>query len=1041
MTIAIKDQVRSLSEKVATLQRSGDIDQARQLADQAYLLALDHLPEGDYFFAQSARNRAIMTFLAGDTDEAANIFRIAFNLYYATLEKIRSKRIRLQKSGKLRAARDVSYSELLVARVFAEIGGQLGLHRDIEVAESATVLASLRIETGELQKAEHAAAEAQQAAQRAGKDGESMSLSLLQLQGRIAREEGKLEESKRTYTMALDRAKVVGSRLDIAGCNNNLGFACKELGQINQAEAFFRKAVDLTIDTGDLETKKCHGSFLSNLADLYAEIGQLDRAVQLQREALKSDEDVSDRTDFTYALHRFNLGIYLNLQGRKEEAYDLLREASPILARDINPRSHKFARQYANTAKALLQAGHFMEAEVYSVFTIETIRNTLGENNPAFAEALHLLGWVYNRRGKYDQAEGALRRAEAINRRLLPPEHPQQEETLQNLFVALAARGKAYEAFNVLKEFHAIKSVKLDAALRIGTAADRLQFLATLQESMAATISFIVRHYPNDINAVRWLYDLVLRRRGLSAETQIGQRDSILAGQYPILRTALERLQALRSQIARMLLDRSYDIDLPEHKQQLDALQAEADDIENQLSREIPETALTQKLRKADAAAVASALPMDTLLVEYVQYDDFRFAVNEEKAERRWGESRYCAFALEAGQPDSLRLVPVGSASVIDERIHEFRLWLTGDHLGRRFRVAGTRGVFSDMLHSLSGLFTYRRTAKARVRSEALRNVILDPLLLPHPQPASNKLLIAPDGALSWLPFECLYDLDGPLIDRSAISYLTCGRDVLAFKTTAGVSPADPVVMADPDYELSDGTPSIESNSNRSYDLRTQISVFSQLKGTRAEGICVAGILGVEPKMGPQATERLIKNSASPRVLHIATHGFFFEASGMVADTGGAGRIRYSEDPMLRSGLALAGANTFLRGGPLPEDAEDGVLSSRDVSYLDLRGTRLVILSACETGLGDLRQGEGVFGLRRGFWLAGARAMIVSLWKVADGPTAEFMKILYKELATGVTPTNALSQARQAMRKKRPDPYYWAAFVFIGDPTIRVGLH
>ena len=134
------------------------------------------------------------------------------------------------------------------------------------------------------------------------------------------------------------------------------------------------------------------------------------------------------------------------------------------------------------------------------------------------------------------------------------------------------------------------------------------------------------------------------------------------------------------------------------------------------------------------------------------------------------------------------------------------------------------------------------------------------------------------------------------------------------------------------------------------------------------------------------------------------------------------------ENPMLRSGLALAGANTWLKAGNLPEEAEDGLLTAEDVTGLDLLATELVVLSACETGLGQVHVGEGVFGLRRAFVLAGAKTLVMSLWKVPDEPTRELMEAFYGRLLAGQGRAEALREAQLAMKAKYPDPFYWGAF-------------
>jgi CHAT domain-containing protein len=140
------------------------------------------------------------------------------------------------------------------------------------------------------------------------------------------------------------------------------------------------------------------------------------------------------------------------------------------------------------------------------------------------------------------------------------------------------------------------------------------------------------------------------------------------------------------------------------------------------------------------------------------------------------------------------------------------------------------------------------------------------------------------------------------------------------------------------------------------------------------------------------------------------------------------------QNPLLRSGLALAGVNAWLAGKPLDPSIEDGVLTAEDVSCMDLRGTELVVLSACETGLGSVRVGEAVFGLRRALVVAGAKSLVMSLWKVPDQATASLMEDFYRRMRSGEPPASALRAAQQSLRHRHPDPLYWAAFIYQGDP-------
>src|SRR5262249_31723448 len=184
------------------------------------------------------------------------------------------------------------------------------------------------------------------------------------------------------------------------------------------------------------------------------------------------------------------------------------------------------------------------------------------------------------------------------------------------------------------------------------------------------------------------------------------------------------------------------------------------------------------------------------------------------------------------------------------------------------------------------------------------------------------------------------------------------------------------------------------------YSLDLDRAGAQRLPGTRREGEQIAALLGVRPWLEEAVLDLRLKEQRSPRILHLATHGFFLRDQDWDRHAGPRTPRRQPrlENPLLRSGLLLAGFNTWRRGGQPPREAEDGMLTAEDVTGLDLLDTELVVLSACETGLGQVHAGEGVFGLRRAFVLAGARTLVMSLWKVPDLPTALLMDRFYDNL-------------------------------------------
>jgi CHAT domain-containing protein len=213
---------------------------------------------------------------------------------------------------------------------------------------------------------------------------------------------------------------------------------------------------------------------------------------------------------------------------------------------------------------------------------------------------------------------------------------------------------------------------------------------------------------------------------------------------------------------------------------------------------------------------------------------------------------------------------------------------------------------------------------------------------------------------------------------------------------------------------------------------------FKRLDGTRQEGIEIASLLGVEPWLAKEAVKEKLESITSPLILHIATHGFFVEDQPETFHqeqllSARKLPITKQENPLLRSGLALAGANWKNKQFRPPSEVGNGILTAEEVSNLDLSETELVVLSACETGLGDVQTGEGVFGLRRAFVLAGAKTLVMSLWKVPDQQTQELMTEFYRRLFWGEGRGEALRNVQLEMRKKYPDPYYWGAFICQGE--------
>jgi hypothetical protein len=265
------------------------------------------------------------------------------------------------------------------------------------------------------------------------------------------------------------------------------------------------------------------------------------------------------------------------------------------------------------------------------------------------------------------------------------------------------------------------------------------------------------------------------------------------------------------------------------------------------------------------------------------------------------------------------------------------------------------------------------------------------------------------------------------LIETFTFNYLGTGRDLVREVPKSPTVARSPVVFADPVFgpmEMSGG-----DASQRSAPARSRRSVgarFEPLPGTAAEARAIKQVVpDATIYQGDRATETMLKAVAGPRILHLATHGFFLEDQVPAQ----AAPAMSDDDPMLRSGLVLASVNERRSG------VDDGVLTALEAAGLDLAGTQLVVLSACETGVGDVKTGEGVFGLRRAFTAAGAETLVISLWQVDDAATEQFMVEFYRRLTRGEARGEALRQSALTLLRDpaRRHPFYWASFIATGE--------
>ncbi len=664
----------------------------------------------------------------------------------------------------------------------------------------------------------------------------------------------------------------------------------------------------------------------------------------------------------------------------------------------------------------------------------------LGAEHPNVAALINNIANLQHARGDYAKELELQARVLDIAEKKVGPYHGLTLTSLANIARAYAAQGDMEHALKFQTLLDERGEVAVASDLTIGSERQKLSYLDSLSEDTDRSISFHVALAPYDRRAAALATLVLLQRKGRVLDAVADNMKALREHTDADDQRLLDQLNTASSELAKLVLNGLQKRSPAEYRKQLAAREAEKETLEAEISARSAEFRAQSQPVTLDA--VQAAIPPDAALVEFAVYRPYDpKAVSDREA---YGTPRYVAYILR-GQ-GAVQWRELGEARAIDARI---------DALREALRDPQRRDV--------------RQLARA-VDTQVLQP--LRPLL-----GDATQLLISPDGELNLLPFQALVDEQNRyLIERYAFTYLTSGRDLLRLQV-ARESKSAPLVIANPAF--GESVPEQKTNAAMKVQKVNVGAKEQSAQATSKEQPAKASTKPAEPKArrgsvtdarslselyfqplggtaeeadairkffpdahlltGESATTDALKRTVAPRMLHIATHGFFLQTPQAVADAGaraptttpGMEAASESDNPLLRSGLALAGANR--RGAAATTD--DGILTALEASGLNLWGTKLVVLSACDTGLGEVHNGEGVYGLRRAFVLAGAETLVMSLWPASDYSTRTLMTSYYRNLKQGWGRGAALRRAQLEMLKRNPQlhPFYWANFIQSGE--------
>ncbi len=901
--------------------------------------------------------------------------------------------------------------------------------------------------------------------------------AVIAFQGNLRRQQGRYTEanSMLDYTLAVFERRPNTDSLDLARTLHCLALLYGELTRVDVSESLLVRAIDLYERVlGD-----CHPTvadavlMLGNTHFRQSKLPEARREIEKARNILVNALG-EDSPSLAYVdLYLVASSVDEDDSGQNES---LLRHALRV-TENAGPRFRRFRLRVMNyLARTLYRRDKRDEGEAMFRQQLDSIVMLNGPNHPDVAREMAEFAGLYNYSGEHEKADTLYERCIAIYTDVYGERNTFSAFLMSDWAMNLLAEGRIEKAdslvdrslelqtdapyarhesvYNITHQARAvIQGVTGQYAACRENLCDMYEFnLHSLADifsyaSDEAKLLFAQQQPPLDDKlfalALRdgdpitrdAALEMLLKCKSLLIDALSSDRAQLMCSDDPAVRTSIATHRDICSDISNITLsaDRSESRDQRLHR--LEKLFQQKDSVEAELSRQCAR--FQNRLHQYDFSIgdVAEKIPADAVLVEFVRSRAYRFDGPGTVFER-YGDAHYLVFTLD--RSGEVSLDDLGDAAGIDSLIRRTR-----------------KLIYEAAPHVYSA-----RGASMETQLKQVTGSLYDKLIRPLESHIKGRksVLVSPDGALNLLPLEILSMPDDRyLIEKYHVSYLSTGRDLLRFEKS-GVDSGDAVVMVNPDFDYAGESDAVTRQLLRGSMFEDVMSLqpvmrgapdclagrFSPLSHGEEEGKAIAKAFEGDSReyfrefIGPDAAEEVLKSfTTPPRLLHLATHGYFCGEPEDASESDVSG----SANPLLRTGLALAGANRVIEGVAIENGSDDGILTGYEVSGLNLVGTELVTLSACETGIGDIVEGEGVFGLRRAFQQAGARAILMCMWRVPDKETAQVMRGFYLRWLGGMSKADALRESELEIlhdaraRFGHGHPLLWGGFILFGNPS------
>ncbi len=776
---------------------------------------------------------------------------------------------------------------------------------------------------------------------------------------------------------------------------DGLALAYREMGDYAKAEPLFQRA--LKIDEKALGPEHPGtATVLRDLAWLYMWMGDYAKAEPLFQRALRIREKALGPDHPNTAQSLDNLASLYDETGDHAKAEPLYQRALKIREKTLGPEHTLTASSLNNLASLYQRTGEYAKAEPLYQRALKIVEKALGPDHPYYtASSLNNLASLYQKMGEYAKAEPLAQRALKIREKALGPEHPWTAQSLNNLAELYVAMGNPKEALHLATQARRAKEKHLSDILSFTSEQQRLAF-----QKEASPYDL-----PGTLGNAPEIAQTVFRQKGVVLDSLLEDRLVAEASGDPKQREIIEQLRAAKQRLTQLQLEVPKDLSEQAQKQRAaenEKLSTEVEQLEGSLARQVAGLGHARRALSVTVQQVQSALSQQAALIELLRYSHY---LGKDKYEPRYG-------AIVIGTSGEPGWIPLGEAAEIEKNV----------------------GLYQKSVRGKTDEVTLSSVLKA------LNNQVWAPIEKALPA-GTTTVIVSPDAELSFVSFATLLTSDDRFVgEKYSVRYVASGRDLLREAKAPDGPKTTMRVFANPDFGGIAAGQHIDQKdvvALRSLEMRNLQGIsLPSLPGTEKESAELesrAKKSGWQPQtyLGSNATKEELRKVNSPRILHLATHGFFLpevELGGQELNPLQRGEeIPKAKlvNPMHRSGLALAGAQRTLQAwakGEVPPIENDGIVTAEDVGGLKLDSTWLVVLSACDTGGGEARAGEGVMGLRRGFVQAGAQNLLMTLWPISDETTVQIMLDFYDAaFKTGNAPQALADTQREWLVKLRKE--------------------